>query len=54
MLNNGSSSDGEEEQWKVAPFDKDILRGRHDDSSGEEEGEAEVGRLALMTLRLRR
>ena len=40
MLRTGSSFVGsEDEWWKVAPLDNDILRGRH---SGDEGGEREV------------
>jgi hypothetical protein len=40
MLKTGSlSAGGDEETWKVAPFDSDILRRPHGEEFGEDGGE---------------
>jgi hypothetical protein len=46
MLKLGSScAGGDDEEWKVAPLDKDILRGRHSGDEGEEVEEEAMSRL---------
>jgi hypothetical protein len=53
MLKTGSSSvEGEDEQWKVAPLDRDILRRTHADDSGDAGGDG--GRLLVMSRCVRR